>query len=407
MTAGSIEGAGTYRLGSKALTVGLNKLSTEVAGTITDGGLGNGTGGALIKVGTGTLTLTGTNTYSGATTISAGTFQAGSTTAFSANSAFTVNSVLDLNGFSNNVGSLAGSGTVTNNGGTSATLTAGGDNTTTIFGGLRQDGNASLGLTKVGTGTLTLTGLNNYSGGTSLNGGIVAVNSDSNLGAGPLSFDSGTLEVLVVGGGIISNKPITLNSGGGTFSADTGTTSILNGRISGPGSLTMTGGGTVTLTGANTYSGGTNINGETVQDKLVGIVAVSSDSNLGTGPLGFDGGTLEVLATGGGIRSNKAITLSPLGGTIQVDAGTISTLSGAISGSGSQNSSSGTLRMSGLGTLILSGVNTYGGVTVVRGGTLKAGSSTAFSPNAGMTVFSVLDLNGSTTRLPSWPETGS
>ena len=38
MTAGSIEGAGTYKLGSKALTVGGNELSTEVSGTIVDGG---------------------------------------------------------------------------------------------------------------------------------------------------------------------------------------------------------------------------------------------------------------------------------------------------------------------------------------------------------------------------------
>jgi len=73
MTAGSIEGAGTFQLGSKALTVGLlNNLSTQVSGTITDGGFSGGTGGALIKVGTGTLTLTGTNTYSGGTTITAG-----------------------------------------------------------------------------------------------------------------------------------------------------------------------------------------------------------------------------------------------------------------------------------------------------------------------------------------------
>jgi hypothetical protein len=59
---GSIEGAGSYLLGSKALTVGPNNLSTEVSGIIADGGSNGGTGGALIKVGTGTLTLTGLNT---------------------------------------------------------------------------------------------------------------------------------------------------------------------------------------------------------------------------------------------------------------------------------------------------------------------------------------------------------
>ncbi len=79
-TAGSIEGGGSYLLGAKALTVGSNNHSTEVSGSIADGGLGLGTGGALIKVGTGTLTLSGTSSYSGGTMISAGTLQAGSTT---------------------------------------------------------------------------------------------------------------------------------------------------------------------------------------------------------------------------------------------------------------------------------------------------------------------------------------
>ncbi len=73
MTVGSIEGAGTYQLGSKTLTVGLNNLSTIVSGTITDGGPGIGSGGSLNKVGTGTLTLSGANTYTGGTVLNAGT----------------------------------------------------------------------------------------------------------------------------------------------------------------------------------------------------------------------------------------------------------------------------------------------------------------------------------------------
>jgi hypothetical protein len=59
MTAGSIEGAGDYVLGSKTLTAGGNNASTTVDGVI------SGNGGGIAKVGTGTMTLTGTNTYTG------------------------------------------------------------------------------------------------------------------------------------------------------------------------------------------------------------------------------------------------------------------------------------------------------------------------------------------------------
>jgi outer membrane autotransporter protein len=66
MTAGSIEGAGSFALGSNQLTVGSNNLSTEVSGVI------SGAGGSLVKVGTGTLTLSGANIYTGHTTITEG-----------------------------------------------------------------------------------------------------------------------------------------------------------------------------------------------------------------------------------------------------------------------------------------------------------------------------------------------
>ena len=73
ITAGSIAGSGTYFLGGNQLRVGSNNLSTEVSGIIADGGTFGGTGGELIKIGTGTLTLSGVSTNTGGVSVQGGT----------------------------------------------------------------------------------------------------------------------------------------------------------------------------------------------------------------------------------------------------------------------------------------------------------------------------------------------
>ena len=108
MTAGSIEGAGSYALGSKQLTVGGNNLSTQVSGIIADGGTFGGTGGSLVKVGAGTLTLSGVNTYTGATTVNAGTLRVNGSIA----SSIITNNNANLEFFG---ASTAGSAAITNN----------------------------------------------------------------------------------------------------------------------------------------------------------------------------------------------------------------------------------------------------------------------------------------------------
>jgi len=311
--------------------------------------------------GTGTLTISSNNTYSGATIVSAGTLQAGSATAFSPNSAFTVNSLLDLNGFSNTIGSLAGNGIVTNNGGASATLAIGNDNTSTTFGGSLQDGTITLGLIKIGTGTLTLTGVNTYTGGTNINGGILAVNSDLNLGAGPLSFNGGTLEALGSGGGIISSKPVSLAAGGGTFLADAGTTSALSSPISGPGAWTKSGPGLLIMGGTNTYAGGTTI--------LGGTILTQNASGLGTGPVAFgNGAALQVQNL---LNVNGNWTVSP--GTASVSGGTVQTF--------------GDFNLAGGGTLIVNAnFNVPGAANI---------NSSSFVVNSAFTANDDINLNGS------------
>jgi uncharacterized protein with beta-barrel porin domain len=162
-TAGSIAGAGNYFLGSKTLTVGGNNSSTTVSGVISDGGLSGGVGGALIKVGTGTLTLSGTNAYTGATTVNGGTLIVDGSTALS--SLTTVNTGA----------TLAGSGTVGNTaiaGGTLAPGSAGGS----AFGPLTVQG--SLSFTAASTYMIQVTptnaGRTNVTGTATLGGATVS-----------------------------------------------------------------------------------------------------------------------------------------------------------------------------------------------------------------------------------------
>jgi autotransporter-associated beta strand protein len=80
LTVGSLEGDGLVFLGSKQLTVGTNNLNTTFSGVIQDGGIGGGSGGSLVKIGTGSLTLTGGNTYTGSTLVSTGALLVKNTT---------------------------------------------------------------------------------------------------------------------------------------------------------------------------------------------------------------------------------------------------------------------------------------------------------------------------------------
>ena len=216
--------------------------------------------------------------------------------------------IAELNSAGTTVGSIAGNGTIFLG---SKNLTVGGNQQSTLFSGVISDGESpgrpgagpftGGSLTKVGNGTLTLTGLNTYTGGTNLNGGILAVNSDRNLGIGPLSFNGGTLEALGSGGGIISSKAISLSEGGGTFLADAGTTSTLSGLITGVGAWTKSGAGTLARR-AQTHT--------RADDDCRRHDLTQNASALGTGPVAFgNGAALQVQNL---LNVNGNWTVSPV-----------------------------------------------------------------------------------------------
>jgi autotransporter-associated beta strand protein len=163
MTAGSIAGGGSYLLGSKVLVVGGNNLSTEVSGTVADGGLAGGTGGSLVKVGFGVLTLSGTNAYTGSTIVNSGALVVNGSIAPS--SLTTVNSGAILLG-SGTVGS-----TVVNAGGVLVPGPVGAPGMMTVAGDLTIDRNAFY---VVQVNPLTASSIN-VSGTASLDGTVAAV----------------------------------------------------------------------------------------------------------------------------------------------------------------------------------------------------------------------------------------
>jgi YVTN family beta-propeller protein/autotransporter-associated beta strand protein len=176
-------------------------------------------------------------------------------------------------------------------------------------------------LVKVGAGTLTLTGNNSYQGGTALNAGTLAVGSNTALGTVALTFADGTT-LQAAGNGLSLANAMVLN---GADTVDTQANALtLAGVLSGTGGLTKIGAGTLTLTGNNSYQGGTALN--------AGTLAVGSNTALGTGALTFaDGTTLQ--AAGNGLSLANAMVLNGAD-TVDTQANAL-TLAGVLSGTGS------------------------------------------------------------------------
>ncbi|HAB3706541.1 TPA: fibronectin-binding autotransporter adhesin ShdA [Salmonella enterica subsp. enterica serovar Choleraesuis] len=291
---------------SGVLKVGEGDLENTLSGS-----------GSLVKTGTGELTLSGNNTYSGGTTITGGTLTA------------------------DHADSL-GTGTIANNG----VLQVG-------EGELENTLSGTGSLVKTGTGELTLSGDNTYSGGTTITGGTLTADHADSLGTGAIA-NSGVLQV---GEGELENT------------------------LSGSGSLVKTGTGELTLNGDNDYSGGTTIDdGVLIADHAdslgTGAVANNGVLQVGEGELKNTlSGTGSLVKIGTG-----ELTLSGdntySGGTTIDDGVLIAANVNALSGGDVDNS--GTLMLDANGAFELANITTHTGATtaLAAGSTLDAGQLT-------------------------------
>ena len=319
-------------------------------------------GGAvgLAKLGPGALILTGSNTCSGATTISGGTLQIGnggsngylaSQSVAMSNNAALAFSHADTFSYA---GAISGSGQLTEQGGGALILT--GNNTytgpTTANGGTLQIGNGGSGegmtssitmsnnaavvfnhndslsyggaisgsgqLVKLGTGLLDLTGTSTYSGPTTISAGTVELDGNGD------NLPTATALTIASGGVLdLAGVPQTVGSLSGsagatvtnhyseypiptlTVAPSSGSTTTFAGDIIGRNALALSGSGELTLSGTNTYYGGTTVSG--------GTLDIAAPSALaGSGLVTIAAGGRLVLGSGAGIGALLAAS-SPAG----------------------------------------------------------------------------------------------
>jgi autotransporter-associated beta strand protein len=416
-TTGAVSGTVTQAAASSIGGNGNLTISGVVSGNFT-----------LTKVGTGTLTLSGTNTYTSATVISAGTLVANNAAALGTNAGgvtIASGATLDVRnnisteaisvsgaGVGGNGALISGSGTGTVGGTVTMTgaTTIGGPGTLNINGNLV----GAFPLTKVGTGTTALSGTNTFSA-LAVSAGTVRLAREASLPAASrtdtnLVVNSGATLAFNVGGtNEFTAASIQTLSGLGTMTGGFQNGSFLGfdasnaplGTFTYSNPITNTNGGAnvigvaslgtgiVRLSGANTYTGPTQVRSGSLvfvnPAALYGGVpanwtpttlVVSSGATLGfgVGPGEFTASDIDTLndlgtATGGFLNGSNF-------GIDTTNATAPFEYAGAITNTNAGANAIGVMKL-GPGTLVLSGANSYTGPTTILGGTLQSGSATA------------------------------
>jgi autotransporter-associated beta strand protein len=327
-----LTGSNTYSGGTTitggTLQLGNGGASGSIAGDVVDngtfainrsdtfafGGVISGSG-AFAQIGPGTTILTATNTYSGGTAINSGVLAVAADANLGAASgglAFGGGTLQFLSGFTTNraVTLNAGGGAFDTNG-----------NNATLAGTISGAG----GLTKIGAGTLTLSGASSYSGATAVNAGTLQAGAANAFAPGSAftvasgaALDLNNFNQTI--GSLAGAGNVTLGSATLTAGTDNSSTTF-SGTISGTGGLVKQGIGALTLTGVSGYTGATNINTGTlvVNGALASSVFVNSGGTLrGTGSIGG-----LTVGNGGALSAGNSI------GTITVNGNLVMTAAAA------------------------------------------------------------------------------
>lgn len=457
----TINGTNTLTLGAGAIDIDMGTATADlslnsplamdganiwdVAATrsLTLGGKVSGAFG-ITKLGDGTASLVSSaNDYTGNTTVTAGKLLLGANNVIPHGAGgvagnVVVNGTLDLNGKSDSINGLSGSGIIDNTGATASTLGVGNNAQTTTFSGVIQSTTGNINLIKTGNGILTLTGANTFTGTVIINAstGILALGNTA-----PLDNVTG----IAIGGGAtlrptvsnaVVNAPISLG-GVGTIStitapnaAPNGSTLVpftLGGVISGDGDLTLNGiestnaYGSINLNAASTYTGATlftaisttaNNNSNLfvrlgVDDALPVTTVLTIDGGNGTGggrfcELDLNGNdqTLAGLTNVSGLtlRSQEVYNTNAAASTLTINNTVDSTYAGKIGGQQGPAGASGNnlgLTKSGTAVFTISGSNTYIGATTITGGTLTLGALNTL-PDASPVLIGAGTLNAAT-----------
>lgn len=392
----------------------------------------SGSGSLTITAGSRTLTMTCvSNNYSGGTIVQSGTLLASATGVLGSTSgALTVSGgTLNLNGASHTVGAVSiSSGTIQNGTLTGSSYTGSGGTVSAVLAGS--------GPLTLSSGTMTLSGLNTYTGITTVSNGSLVITNDANLGAAPSSLVANqlTLNSAINNGAndygvraqttsftLNANRGIYLGTNGGSFNMQNGQTLTIAGPISGPGNFwscpnSSAGYGTIILNNVNnTYEGATYIGAGYLELGVNSALPSGTPLNIGSSSNGV-GATFNMngksqtigplaSSTGFGGAGTGTPTID-LTGALTIQQTNDTTFAGVITSSG------GSLTLTvpngdPSGTLTLTGNNTYTGDTAIIGGTLALSGNGAINSTASLSIaagatfdvsaLSSYTLSGSTT----------